>query len=172
MRAVVVTEPAHAAAADRQARATVAAGAEVHLLVVHRRGALGAAGLALALRRLRRGFGYDLVHAHGGASALVGRARPGAPVVVSPHGEQPAGLSRARVVLADSAAAAARCGAQATEIVHPGVDLPPRAAPEATGLVTVAPLVPRARHADVLRALWLLRDAHAELHWDVVGDGP
>jgi glycosyltransferase involved in cell wall biosynthesis len=36
----------------------------------------------------------------------------------------------------------------------------------------VADLVARKRHADVLRALWLLRDAHPDLVWDVYGDGP
>jgi teichuronic acid biosynthesis glycosyltransferase TuaC len=52
--------------------------------------------------------------------------------------------------------------ASATPAVHDG---PPR-------LVTVADLVASKRHADVLRALWLLRDAHPDLTWDVYGDGP
>jgi glycosyltransferase involved in cell wall biosynthesis len=38
--------------------------------------------------------------------------------------------------------------------------------------VTVAHLVERKRHADVLRALWLLRDSHPDLRWIVIGDGP
>jgi glycosyltransferase involved in cell wall biosynthesis len=38
--------------------------------------------------------------------------------------------------------------------------------------VTVGNLIARKRHADVLRALWLLRDEHPELRWVVVGDGP
>ena len=39
-------------------------------------------------------------------------------------------------------------------------------------LVSVSHLVARKRHADVLRALWLLRDSHPDLRYDVVGDGP
>jgi glycosyltransferase involved in cell wall biosynthesis len=38
--------------------------------------------------------------------------------------------------------------------------------------VTVGHLVARKRHADVLRALWLLRDRHPDVRWVVVGDGP
>ena len=38
--------------------------------------------------------------------------------------------------------------------------------------MTVAHLVARKRHADVLRALWLLREDHPDLRWVVVGDGP
>ena len=39
-------------------------------------------------------------------------------------------------------------------------------------LVTVGHLVARKRHGDVLRALWLLRDSHPEVRYEVVGDGP
>ena len=49
---------------------------------------------------------------------------------------------------------------------------PGGAAPGGAPLVTVAHLVARKRHADVLRALWLLRDAHPRVRWVVVGDGP
>jgi teichuronic acid biosynthesis glycosyltransferase TuaC len=59
--------------------------------------------------------------------------------------------------------------------VHLGTDLPSRpGAPDGhrPSLVTVGHLVARKRHADVLRALWLLRDSHPELAWIVVGDGP
>jgi teichuronic acid biosynthesis glycosyltransferase TuaC len=59
--------------------------------------------------------------------------------------------------------------------VHLGTDLPPEpalSAPRDPHLVTVSNLVARKRHADVLRALWLLRDAHPHLRWVVVGDGP
>jgi glycosyltransferase involved in cell wall biosynthesis len=38
--------------------------------------------------------------------------------------------------------------------------------------VTVGHLVPRKRHGDVVRALWLLRDRHPELRYVVIGDGP
>ncbi len=156
-------------------------------------GAWAAPTLALALRRLRRRFPYDLVHAHYAAPAgdAVRRARPGAPVVVSVHGGDVlavaarsaagaaavrAGLEGARVVLANSRGIAARCealGGRDVRVVHLGTDLPPQ--PEELRpdtLVTVANLVARKRHADVLRALWLLRDSHPTLRWDVVGDGP
>ena len=46
------------------------------------------------------------------------------------------------------------------------------AAASAQTLVTVAHLVERKRHADVLRALWLLRDRSPAPRWIVVGDGP
>jgi glycosyltransferase involved in cell wall biosynthesis len=38
--------------------------------------------------------------------------------------------------------------------------------------VTVAHLVARKRHADVVRALWVLRDRHPRLRYLVIGDGP
>lgn len=39
-------------------------------------------------------------------------------------------------------------------------------------LVTIAHLVPRKRHEDVLRALWLLRDRYPRLRYRVIGGGP
>lgn len=39
-------------------------------------------------------------------------------------------------------------------------------------LVTVAHVVPRKRHEDVVRALWVLRDRHPGARYRVVGDGP
>jgi len=156
-------------------------------------GAWAAPPLALALRRLARSFPFDLVHAHYAAPAgdAVRRARPGVPVVVSVHGGDVlsvahrsraggaavrAGLAHARLVLANSAGIAAharRLGARRTRVVHLGTELP-EAAREHLGsdLVTVAHLVERKRHADVLRALWLLRESHPDVRWDVVGDGP
>jgi teichuronic acid biosynthesis glycosyltransferase TuaC len=157
-------------------------------------GAWAAPTLAVALLRLRRRFPYDLVHAHYAAPAgdAVRRARPGAPVVVSVHGgdvlsvarRSPAGeqavrgaLGEARLVLANSGAIGdlvRRLGGRRIRVVHLGTDLPPPAAPDAgePRLVTVAHLVGRKRHADVLRALWLLRESHPQLTWTVVGDGP
>jgi len=158
-------------------------------------GAWAAGPLALALRRLRREFPFDLVHAHYAAPAgdAVRRARTGRPLVVSVHGgdvlavarDSAAGrravsgaLGAARLVLANSAAIEVRAralGAARTRVVHLGTDLPAaRTAAEAGAppLVTVAHLVPRKRHADVLRALWVLRDSHPDLRWTVVGDGP
>jgi teichuronic acid biosynthesis glycosyltransferase TuaC len=157
-------------------------------------GAWAAPSLAVALRRLRRRFPYDLVHAHYAAPAgdAVRRARPGAPVVVSVHGGDVlsfarrsaagrqavrGGLGEARLVLANSAAIGElvrSLGGRRVRVVHLGTDLPPPKAPDGgePELVTVAHLVARKRHADVLRALWLLRDTHPQLTWTVVGDGP
>jgi glycosyltransferase involved in cell wall biosynthesis len=158
-------------------------------------GAWAAPSLGLALRGLRRRFAFDLVHAHYAAPAgdAVRRARPGVPMVVSVHGgdvlataaDSPAGraavedaFASAALVLANSGAIEARCralGAGRTRVVHLGTDVPERPSPRpagATTLVTVAHLVARKRHADVLRALWLLRDSHPQTRWVVVGDGP
>ena len=140
-------------------------------------GAWAAPTLALALRRLRREFPFDLVHAHYAAPAgdAVRRARAGVPAVVSVHGGDVlsvasssragaaavrAGLRHARIVLANSEGIARRCralGARRTEVVHLGTDLPAPADRHAGTLVTVGHLIDRKRHADVLRALWLLR---------------
>jgi glycosyltransferase involved in cell wall biosynthesis len=153
-------------------------------------GAWAAPTLALALKRAKP---YDLVHAHYAAPAgdAVRRARPDAPVVVSVHGGdvlsvvlRPGGrrvveraLQNARLVLANSAGTEAKArelGARDTRVVHLGTDLPPERTREADPptIATVAHLVPRKRHADVLRALWLLRDDHPDLRYTVVGDGP
>ena len=154
-------------------------------------GAWAAPTLALELRRLRREFPYDLVHAHYAAPGgdAVRRARPGTPFVVSVHGGDVLAVARradgevpvrkalegARLVLANSAAIEQRArglGATDTRVVHLGTDLPSERPSDGTALVTVANLVPRKRHADVLRALWLLRDTHPALAWILVGDGP
>jgi teichuronic acid biosynthesis glycosyltransferase TuaC len=157
-------------------------------------GAWAAPALAVALRRLRARFPYDLVHAHNAVPAAdaVLRARIGAPLVVSVHGgdvfytapRYPAGaravrraLDAARLVLANSAGIeedAGRLGARATRVVHLGTDVPEQLAHRRTvpTLVTVGHLVARKRHADVVRALWLLRDRHPQLRYLVIGDGP
>jgi teichuronic acid biosynthesis glycosyltransferase TuaC len=158
-------------------------------------GAFAAPSLALALRRLRRSFPYDVVHAHYAAPAADAVLRTGerAPLVVSVHGGDVLGvverwprfgapavrrsLGEARLVLANSAGIEARCralGARSTRVVHLGADLPSRPAPApARGdIVTVANLVARKRHVDVLEAVALLAGAHPDLRWRVVGDGP
>ncbi len=157
-------------------------------------GAWAAPSLALALRRLRRRFPYDLVHAHYAVPAAdaVLRARAAAPLVVSEHGgdlyhtavASDAGraaveraFTRARLVLANSAAVADRCralGARAVRVVHLGTDVPaePAPPPREPVIVSVSHLVARKRHADVVRALWLLRDRHPGLRYVVIGDGP
>jgi teichuronic acid biosynthesis glycosyltransferase TuaC len=156
-------------------------------------GAWAAPSLALALRRLRRGFPFDLVHAHYAAPAgdAVRRARPGVPLVLSVHGGDVLSVARrrggrtavaraldsARLVLANSAGTEQRArelGATATRVVHLGTDVPPKRSrePAPPAVATVGHLVARKRHADVLRALWLLRDSHPDLRWVVAGDGP
>jgi glycosyltransferase involved in cell wall biosynthesis len=159
-------------------------------------GAWAAPSLAVALRRLRRRFAFDLVHAHNAVPAAdaVLRARLGAPLVVSVHGSDVfhtapnfargrAAVRRAfgaaRLVLANSAgveAASRALGARRTRVVHLGTDVPPVASDPARRepplLVSVAHLVARKRHADVLHAMARLRDRHPALRYLVIGDGP
>jgi teichuronic acid biosynthesis glycosyltransferase TuaC len=159
-------------------------------------GAWAAPGLAVALRRLRGRFPFDLVHAHNAVPAAdaVRRARLGVARVGSVHGgdvlytasrgEAGAdavrrGLGAARLVLANSqgiAELSAANGARETRVVHLGTDLPAPARGRQAGseqsLVTVAHLVARKRHADVLRALAVLGDRHPRLRYKVIGDGP
>jgi teichuronic acid biosynthesis glycosyltransferase TuaC len=149
-------------------------------------GAWAAPALRRALRRRGR---FDLVHAHyavpGGDAAL--RAGIRTPLVVSVHGGDvlwttsrvPGGrvavervFRSARLVLANSAGIEERCrehGARETRVVHLGTDVPAAGVPAAAPTIaTVAHLVPRKRHADVVRAL-------AELpgvRYVVIGDGP
>lgn len=150
--------------------------------------------LAVALRTLRRSFAFDVIHAHNAVPAgeAVRRTGTRAPLVVSVHGgdvfhtvvHSPrgaeavrAGLHRAQLVVANSAGIEQRCrvlGARATRVVHLGTDLPAqRAQPyDDPTVVTTGHLVARKRHADVMRAVALLRDRHARLRHLVVGDGP
>ena len=153
-------------------------------------GAWAAPVLRRALRRLRREFPFDLVHAHYAVPPgdAVRRAAGSAPLVVSVHGHDVQGagsggpavattLRHARLVLANSAGTARRCaalGARDTRVVHLGADVPPtRAAPwDRPTLVTVGHLAARKRHADVISALALLRDRHPRLDYVIIGDGP
>jgi teichuronic acid biosynthesis glycosyltransferase TuaC len=157
-------------------------------------GRWAAPSLALALRRLRREFDFDVVHAHNAVPAgeAVRRAGVDTPLVVSVHGGDVfhtapryargaeavrAALHRAQLVVANSAGIERRCralGARTTRVVHLGSDLPAqRAEPYAEPtVVTTGHLVARKRHADVLRAIALLRDRHPRLRQLVVGDGP
>jgi teichuronic acid biosynthesis glycosyltransferase TuaC len=170
-------------------------------------GAWAAPTLALALRRMRRVFPYELIHAHNAVPAgdAVRRASPRTPLIVSEHGADvlytasrgprgaravARGLGAAQLVLANSAGiaelASAR-GAAQTVVVHLGAELPadePPAGNEAhhgsparlraarPTLVTVAHLVARKRHADVLRALAVLRPRHPTLRYSIIGSGP
>ncbi len=202
-------------------------------------GASAARPLARALRRLRRRFPYEIVHAHNAVPAgdALRRAEgrrgvPRVPLAVSVHGGDVlytarrsdegeravrATFARADLVLANSAGTAERCsalGAQRTRVVRLGTDLPdadaldawregrsweppaastdrraPARAPGRWGsgplrattiaaaapepvLVTVAHLVARKRHADVIRALAWLGDRHPGVRYRIIGDGP
>ncbi|HEY0517182.1 MAG TPA: glycosyltransferase [Solirubrobacteraceae bacterium] len=170
----------------------------------HAWGAWATPPLALALRRLRASFPYDLLHAHNAVPAAEatrraqrvsapGGARP-VPLVVSVHGGDVlytaprsaagaravgSGLGAARLTLANShgiAELARTYGAGETAVVHLGTDMPavrrpaPRQGPPM--LVTVAHLVARKRHGDVMRALAVLRPRYAELRYRIIGDGP
>jgi teichuronic acid biosynthesis glycosyltransferase TuaC len=101
------------------------------------------------------------------------------------------GLGAAALVLANShgiAELARLYGARDARVVHLGTDLPSsqrrvrgdsRPGWSASGrsqptpsLVTVAHLVARKRHADVLRALAVLGPRHPSLRYTIIGDGP
>jgi glycosyltransferase involved in cell wall biosynthesis len=153
-------------------------------------GAWAAPALARALHRVRRGFPFELIHAHYAVPAgdALRRVAGRVPTVLSVHGHDVQGagaggrsvraaLRRADLVLANSSGTAARCrvlGARATRVVHLGTDLPaqPPPRPLRPVLVTVAHLGARKRHADVISALALLRGRHPGLRYVIVGDGP
>jgi teichuronic acid biosynthesis glycosyltransferase TuaC len=151
-------------------------------------GAWAAPSLAAYLHARRGSF--DLIHAHNAIPAgdAVRRARIALPLVVSVHGGDvfftaprhgEAGVRRvfesARLVLANSEGIAERSralGASETKVVHLGADV--RAHParrDAHTVVSLGHLVARKRHADVIRALWTLRD-RLKLRYLVIGDGP
>jgi glycosyltransferase involved in cell wall biosynthesis len=156
-------------------------------------GAFAAPALALELRRIRRTFPYDLIHAHyalPSADAAL-RTRPQVPLVISEHGGDvfhtarlPAGRAKvqrafraARIVLANSLGierAVQELGAHTTRVVHLGTDLTPmeRRPPAQPTLVTVGQLIARKRQADVLRAMWVLRQRRPDLRYRLIGDGP
>jgi glycosyltransferase involved in cell wall biosynthesis len=159
-------------------------------------GAWAAPAVAYAMRRLRRSFDFDLIHAHNAVPAgeAVRLARASVPLVVSVHGGDvlytathdeagaravARGLGAARLVLANShgiAELARRCGAAETLVVHLGADLPAASRPPrgdaSRTLVTVAHLIARKRHADVVRALAVLGGKHPALRYEIVGAGP
>jgi glycosyltransferase involved in cell wall biosynthesis len=155
-------------------------------------GAWAAVPLAAVLRRIRRRFAFDVLHAHNGVPTgdAVRRARLPQPLVVSVHGPDvlwvpehvPGGegavrraFGAARMTLANSAGIAAlarRQGAPDVRVVHLGTDLPGETIKRRETLVTVGHLIARKRHADVIRALWLLRDKRPRLRYLIIGDGP
>jgi len=159
-------------------------------------GAWAAPSLARALRRLRRSFPFEIIHAHNVVPAgdAARRADMEVPLVVSVHGGDvlytavrdeagakavARGLGASRLVLANSqgiAELARERGAGEARVVHLGADLPSAPRPHRgegpPTLVTVAHLVARKRHADVVRALAVLGHSHPTLRYAIVGDGP
>jgi teichuronic acid biosynthesis glycosyltransferase TuaC len=159
-------------------------------------GAWAAPPLARALRRLARSFPFELIHAHNAVPAAdaVRRAHPRTPLIVSVHGGDvlytagrdragaeavARGLGAAQLVLANSegiAELARTHGAGETRVVHLGAELPPaKRAARRDGpptLVTVAHLVARKRHGDVLRAMAVLAQRHPTLRYAIIGEGP
>jgi len=117
---------------------------------------------------------------HGGDVLYTAVRSPAGAAVVS------SGLGAARLVLANSdgiAELARAHGAHETRVVHLGADLPEvqrhGAVPRPHGqdrsppsLVTVAHLVARKRHGDVLRALAVLAPRHPTLRYSIIGEGP
>jgi len=158
-------------------------------------GAWAAPVVAYGLRRLRRSFPFELIHAHNAVPAgdAVRLARSSVPLVVSVHGGDvlytargeagakavARGLGAARLVLANShgiAELARAHGAGETRVVHLGADLPAASrAPRGEGvptLVTVGHLIARKRHSDVVRGLAVLGQKHPTLRYAIVGEGP
>jgi teichuronic acid biosynthesis glycosyltransferase TuaC len=165
-------------------------------------GAWAAPVLGLALQRLYRSFPFEVLHAHNAvpagdaarrALAVLAHARP--PLVVSVHGGDvlytaarfktgaatvARALHAARLVLANSqgiAELARSHGAREASVVHLGTDVPAAAAlvqrrEGPPTLITVAHLIPRKRHGDVLRALAVLAQRHPTLRYAIVGEGP
>ena len=157
-------------------------------------GSWAAKPLAKALRRIGAEFPFDVVHAHNAVPAADALLTAGItrPLVVSEHGADvfhTAGrhadgreairraFTTARLVLANSSGIADACedlGAQRVRVVHLGTDLPEAEQSRDPGptIVTVAHLAARKRHADVIRALWVLREERPGLRYLVIGDGP
>jgi teichuronic acid biosynthesis glycosyltransferase TuaC len=164
-------------------------------------GAWAAPALARALSRLRKDFDYELAHAHNAIPAgdAWRRARrllrsEHAPLVTSVHGGDvlytaprarggahavERAMRASRLVLANSegvAELARAYGAGETRVVHLGTEMPSstwvarRDGPPT--LVTVAHLIARKRHADVMRVLAVLASRHPDLRYAIVGDGP
>lgn len=145
------------------------------------------------LRRALEREEADVIHAHyalpAGAAALPYARERGIPLVVSIHGGdvhgpllRPAGarervagvLREAALVICNSAgtrdrAAALTGSAERMRVIHLGADCPADPPPKhaAPTVATVAHVIARKRHADVLEAV-----ASLDVDWVVIGDGP
>ena len=154
--------------------------------------------LGRALGRLHERWAFELVHAHyalpAGGAARPFAERRGLPLVISVHGgdvfSRVLGSPGAERAVAETlrAASAVLCNSRATleraaglagssdrmRVVHLGAEAPanaPAKRAEPT-LATLADLVPRKRHRDVLDALAPAAERVPGLRWVVIGDGP
>jgi teichuronic acid biosynthesis glycosyltransferase TuaC len=149
--------------------------------------------LASALAALRTDWTFDLIHAHyalpAGGAALPFAREHGVPLLVSIHGGDLLGPllqsedARASVRAVLSASSEVVCNSRWTldqvarligtderlRVVHLGADPPPDPVPKrrVPTVSTVAHVIERKRHIDVLEALARLPD----VHWLVIGDG-
>lgn len=157
-------------------------------------GQWAAPSLGRALRSLHGRFPFELIHAHNAVPAgdAVRRAGLPQPVITSVHGGDVfhtarqrdhwaqvvrAALDASALVLANSSGIAEACRALTSspiEVLLLGADVPEQEArpPQVPTLITVAHLVARKRHADVIRAMWVLRERWPQLRYRIVGDGP
>jgi glycosyltransferase involved in cell wall biosynthesis len=150
--------------------------------------------LSEALAELHAEWPFDLVHAHyalpaGGAASPFVRDR-NLPLVVSVHGGDVLGpllqAPEARAVVAEVLTSASEviCNSRATlervaditldeerlRVVYLGASAPDDPLPkrESPTVSTLAHVIPRKRHADVLEAV----QATDDVEWLVIGDGP
>jgi len=148
-----------------------------------------------ALATLHEDWPFDLVHAHyalpAGAAAAPFAREHGLPLIVSVHGGDVLGpllqtqearatvgelLGSAALVLCNSRTTLQRVselasgGAQRLRVVHLGATPPADPLPkrDRPTVATVAHVIPRKRHADVLEAVQAMDD----IDWLVIGDGP
>jgi glycosyltransferase involved in cell wall biosynthesis len=157
------------------------------------------APLRRALDRLHARWPFDLVHAHyahlPGAAARPWTEARRLPLAVSVHGGDllapTLSAAAARATIADvlRAASVVMCNSRATlaaaaalagssermRVVHPPGAPPPSPAPARRAEPTVATLahvIPRKRHVDVLEAVASIGPRLPGLRWVVIGDGP
>jgi glycosyltransferase involved in cell wall biosynthesis len=111
----------------------------------------------------------ELARAYGAERVSVVHLGTDMPRAVHTDGE------RSPEMLAASAVEEHAAGSPAHPLERLAAELPEplaRASPRSPSLVTVGHLVARKRHADVVRALALLRERHPDLRYLVIGDGP
>lgn len=151
--------------------------------------------LTEALAALESDWPIDLIHAHyalpAGAAALPFARERSIPLVVSVHGGDLLGpllqndSARATIAATLEASAEVLCNSRATltgvseligqeerlRVVHLGADPPADPPPKRARptVATLAHVIARKRHADVLEAIEQLPD---EIEWLVIGDGP